>query len=195
MLIATFFIVLLPAVTVPTISSYDSFVFRNVLGVYSLMPTSLRHLFLKWTPVFDLTKYRKLVLLLIVLLNPNAPRSLRNTFYFLSDSRGPLGRFTRASLCDLKVPFPHSNSGKRTLAYSATKLLNDLSSDLKEFSISSSSLICKFPPASLKSKLQSLFLSRLSSAKHLKELLCSTCRYSINFHCFSYSYHNYYYVF
>ena len=172
MLIGTLFIVLLPGVTVPTISSYDSFVFRNVLGVYSLMPTSLRHLFLKWTPVFDLTKYRKLVLLLIVLLNPNAPRSLRNTFYFLSDSRGPLGRFTRASLCDLKVPFPNSNSGKRTLAYSATKFLNDLiSSDLKEFSISSSSLICKFPPASLKSKLQSLFLSRLSSAKHLKELL------------------------
>ena len=106
MLIATLFIVLLPGVTVPTISSYDSFVFRNVLGVYSLMLTSLRHLFLKWTPVFDLTKYRKLVLLLIVLLNPNAPRSLRNTFYFLSDSRGPLGRFTRASLCDLKVPIP-----------------------------------------------------------------------------------------
>ena len=60
--------------------------------------------------------------------------------------------FTRASLYDLKVPFPHSNSGKRTLAYSATKLFNDLSSDLKEFSISSSSLISKLPPASLKSK-------------------------------------------
>ena len=56
----------------------------------------------------------------------------------LSDSRGSLGCFTRASLYDLKVPFPHGNSGKRTLAYSATKLFNDLSSDLKEFSISSS---------------------------------------------------------
>ena len=44
-----------------------------------------------------------------------------------------LGSFTRASLYDLKVPCPNSNSGRRTLAYTATKLFNDLSSDLKEF--------------------------------------------------------------
>ena len=110
-------------------------------------------LFLKlnWIPVFDLIKYRKLFLLFIVLLNPNAPKCLRNRFQFLCDSRGPLGRFTRASLYDLKVPCPHSNSGKRTLAHSATKLFNDLSSDLKEFSISSSPLIFKFLSSSLKS--------------------------------------------
>ena len=56
-------------------------------------------LFLKlnWIPVFDLIKYRKLFLLFIVLLNPNAPKCLRNRFQFLCDSRGPLGRFTRAS--------------------------------------------------------------------------------------------------
>ena len=97
-------------------------------------------LFLKlnWIPVFDLIKYRKLFLLFIVLLTPNAPKCLRNSFQFLCDSRWVLGRFTRASLYDLKVPCPHSNSGKRTLAYSATKLFNDLSSDWKEFSISSS---------------------------------------------------------
>ena len=114
-----------------------------------------------------------------------APKYLRNRFQFLCDSRGPLGRFTRASLYDLKVPCPHSNSGKRTLAYTATKLFNDLSSDLKEFSISSSPLIFKFLPSSLKSKLRSLFFSRLSSAEHLEDLLCSTCRYSIHCHCFS----------
>ena len=127
-------------------------------------------LFLKlnWIPVFDLIKYRKLFLLFIVLLNPNAPKCLRNRFQFLCDSRGPLGRFTRASLYDLKVPCPHSNSGKRTLAYTATKLFNDLSSDLKEFSISSSPLIFKFLPSYLKSKLRGLFLSRLSSAEHLE---------------------------
>ena len=44
---------------------------------------------------------------------------------------------------------PHSNSGKRTLANTATKLFNDLSSDLKEFSISSSPLILKFLPSLL----------------------------------------------
>ena len=106
-------------------------------------------------------------------------------FNFFCDSRRPLGSFTRASLYDLEVPCPHSNSGKRTLAYSATKVFNDLSSDLKEFSISSSPLIFKFLPSSLKSKLRSLFFSRLSSAEHLEDLLCSTCRYSIHCHCFS----------
>ena len=64
--------------------------------------------------------------------------------------------------------------------YTATKLFNDLSSDLKEFSISSSPLIFKFLPSSLKSKLRSLFFSRLSSAEHLEGLLCSTCCYSIH---------------
>ena len=61
-------------------------------------------LFLKlnWIPVFDLIKYRKLFLLFIVLLNPNAPKCLRNRFQFLCDSRGPLGRFARASLYDLR---------------------------------------------------------------------------------------------
>ena len=75
------------------------------------------------------------------------------------------------TLYDLKVPCPRSNSGKRTLAYTATKLFNDLSSDLKEFSISSSPLIFKFLPSSLKSKLRSLFFSRLSSAEHLEARL------------------------
>ena len=128
-----------------------------------------------WIPVFDLIQYRKLFLIFIVLLNPNAPKCLRNRFQFLCDSRGPRGRFTRASLYDLKVPCPHSNSGKRTLhlAYTATKLFNDLSSDLKEFCISSSPLIFKFLPSSLKSKLRSLFFSRLSSAQHLEDLLLS----------------------
>ena len=54
--------------------------------------------------------------------------------------------YTRASLYDLKVPYPHGNSGKRTLAYSATKFLNELSSDLKEFSTSSSPPTFKFLP-------------------------------------------------
>ena len=105
-------------------------------------------LFLKlnWIPVFDLIKYRKLFLLFIVLLNPNARKCLSNRCQFLCDSRGPLGRFTRASLYDLKVPCPHNNSGKRTLAYTATELFNDLSSDLKEFSISADIYLNFFPP-------------------------------------------------
>ena len=95
--------------TVPTISSYDSFVFKNVLGVYSWMPTSLGHLFLYFKTQMDPRFF--------ISLNTG------NLFFFssfssiwmLPDSCGPLGRFRRASLYDLKAPVPHSNSGKRTL--------------------------------------------------------------------------------
>ena len=86
-----------------------------------------------------------------MLLNPNAPNGLKNRFLFLSDLRGPLGRFTRASLYDLKVPFPHRNSGKRTQTYTSAKHFNDLSSDLKEFSTFPSLLISKSFLSSLKS--------------------------------------------
>ena len=74
------------------------------------------------------------------------------------------------SLYDVKVLYPHGNSEKYTLAHSATKLFNEHSSNLKEFS-SSSLWTFKFHPSSLKSKLQNLFLLCLSSAEHLEDLL------------------------
>ena len=107
-------------------------------------------------PVFYLIKYKKAFLLFSILRNPNAPNYLRNRFQFLSDSRGPLGRYIWASLFNLKVPYPQVNSGKRTLAYSATKLFNELSSDLKEFSTSSSPPTFKFLPSFHKSNLRNL---------------------------------------
>ena len=136
-----FIFVLLPGETAPTISSYDSFVFRSVLGVYSLMPTSLRLLFINvwnWrgspffislnTGNFFFSAFSFIPMLLI---------ASGTDFDFLFDSRGPLSCYTRASLFDLKVPYPQCNPGKRTHAYSATKFFNDL----KEFSASSSPLL------------------------------------------------------
>ena len=183
MLKTTSFIVLLPGETAPTISSYDSFVFRSVKGVYSLMPTSLRFLFINFwnwngSPFFDLIKYRK-IFLFSILLNPNATNCLRNRFQFLFDSRGPLSRYTRASLFDLKVPYPQGNSEKSTLAYSAIKFFNDL----KEFSTSSSPPTFKFLPSSLKCKWRNLFLSRLSSVETLEDLLWSIYCYCIHCKC------------
>ena len=125
------------------------------------------------------------LLITSLLLNPNAPNCLRSRFQFLSDLRGPLGRFTRAPLYDSRVPFSHSNSGKSTLAYTDTKLFKDLSSDLKEFSTLPSLLTSKSSLPSLKSKLRNLFLSRLFSAEHLEDLLCWNCRYSLHCNCFS----------
>ena len=153
------------------------------------MPTSFRFLFLyflklKLIPVFFKIKYRKDFLLFSILRNPNAPNYLRNRFQFLSDSREPLGPFTRASLFNLKVPYLQGNSGERTLAYSATKLFNKLSSDLKEFSFFFCADI-KFLPSFPRSDLRNLFLSRLSSVEHLEDLLCLIYCYSIHCKCSS----------
>ena len=104
-----------------------------------------------------------------------------------------LGRLTRACLYDLKVTYPHSNSGKRAHIglHSASKLLNDLNSDLKEYSTAFSLQTPKSFNSilsSIKGKLRNLFLSRLSSAEHLEDLiLCLNCPCSIYCNCFSYS--------
>ena len=91
--------------------------FRSVLGVYSLMPTSLRLFFslflkLKWIPFFDLIKYRKIFMLFSILLNPNAPNCLGKRFQFLSDSRKleNCNRLLRLPLNKVIHSFIHSYS-------------------------------------------------------------------------------------
>ena len=113
--------------------------------------------------MFDLIKYRTIFLLFNFLLNPSAPKCLKNGFQLLSISREPLGHLTRASLYDLKVRYPHSNSGKRTLAYSASKHFNDLNSEHREYFTASSpqtSRSLNSILSSIKCKLGNLFLSR-----------------------------------
>ena len=151
MLTTTLLIVLLPGVTTPT-----NLLFRLVglqrrarlilLDVdFSQVSISLFSK-LKWIPVFYLIKYRTIFLLFNFLLNLRAPKCVKNRFQLLSVSRGPLGHLTRASLYDLKVPYPHSNSGKRTLAYSASKHFNDLNSHLREYFTASSPRTSKSSP-------------------------------------------------
>ena len=80
---------------------------------------------LKWLPVFDLKKLKKLLLLFTILSNPDASLCLKRKFNFLSSVRST-GLRTRACAFNLQVPYPRSNSGKRTFAYSATTLFNCL---------------------------------------------------------------------
>lgn len=79
--------------------------------------------------IFDLIKLRKLVLLFTILNNPDAPLCLKRKFNLLSSVRST-GLRTRACAFNLQVPFPRSNSGKRTFAYSATTPFNCRDSDL-----------------------------------------------------------------
>ena len=55
--------------------------------------------------------------------NPDAPLCLKRKLNFLSSVRST-GLRTRACAFNLQVPYPRSNSGKRTFAYSAATLFN-----------------------------------------------------------------------
>ena len=70
---------------------------------------------LKFIPIFDLIKFRKLLLLLNILINLNAPPSFKLMFKFLSATRQHAS--TRACLYDLKLPYPRTDFGKRTFLY------------------------------------------------------------------------------
>ena len=88
-------------------------------------------------------------LFLIILML--APLCLQRKFNFLSSVRST-GLRTRACAFNLQVPYPRSNSGKRTFAYSAATLFNCLDSDLKQIACVSPSCI--------------IYSSRLNNFKH-----------------------------
>ena len=95
---------------------------------------------LKWLPIVDLIKLRKLVLSFTILNNPDAPLCLQRKFNFLSSVLST-GLHTRACAFNLQVPYPPSNSGKRTFAYSDATLFNCLDSGLKQIACVSPSTI------------------------------------------------------
>lgn len=145
---------------------------------------------LHWMPIFHLIKTKVLMLLFNVLLNPVAPVCLKNLFTFISDLRGDSTRRTRASLYDLRVPYPRSESGKRTLAYTTSKLFNVLPSDFKQNLSSCYSSILSAESrsstlSSFKVRLRKMLLSKLATVDHLEDLLCSKCRYALNCTCYS----------
>ena len=90
--------------------------------------------------LIKLIKLRKLVLLFIILNNPDAPLCLQSKFTFLPSVRST-GLRTRACAFNLQVPYPRSNSGKRKFAYSAATLFNCLDTDLKQIACASPSCI------------------------------------------------------
>ena len=83
---------------------------------------------LKWLPIFDLIKLRKLF---SILNNPDAPLCLKRKFNSLSSLRST-GLRTRSCAFNLQVPFLRSNSENRTFAFSAATLFNCLDTDLKQ---------------------------------------------------------------
>ena len=77
---------------------------------------------------------------------------------------------TRVCAFILQVPYPRSNSGKRTFVYSAATLFNCLDSDLKQIACVSPSIIYSSSLNNFKHKLFILFLKFASNVSHLEEL-------------------------
>ena len=138
---------------------------------------------LKWLPIFDHIKLRKLVLLFIILNNPDAPLCLQRKFNILSSVRSTDLR-TRACAFNLQVPYPRSNSGKRAFAYSTATLFNCLDTDLKQIvRVSPSCIIYSSRLNNFKHKLFILFLKFASNVSHLEALTCYDCRFSLYCNC------------
>ena len=158
---------------------------RLILGADWHQPSVSLFAELKWLPIFLLVNLRKLVLLFNILNNHEAPTCLKQSFHFLS-SRRITGAITRACNLDLQLPFPRSNCGKRTFAFSVASLFNCLDSDLKKLlrspnpSTSFSTNLSAF-----KGKVLSLFHTFTSRASHLEDLFCPNCRYKLCCNCIS----------
>ena len=91
----------------------------------------------KWLPIFDRLKQKKLVLVFTILNNPDAPAlCLKRKFNLLSSVR-LTGLRSRAGAFNRQIPYPRSHSEKRSLAYSAATLLNCLDTDLTQIDPSS----------------------------------------------------------
>ena len=104
-------------------------------------------------------------------------------FNFLSSVRST-GLRTRACAFNLQVPYPRSNSGKRTFAYSAVTLFNCLDTDLKQIAcVSPSSIIYSSRLNNFNHKLLVLFLKFASNVSQHEELICYDCRFSLYCNC------------
>ena len=94
------------------------------------------------------------------------------------------GLRTRACAFDLQVPYPRSNSGKRTFVYSAATLFTCLDTDRKQIAcVSPSSIIFSSILNNFKHKLFILFLKFAGNVSHLEELMCYDCRFSLYCNC------------
>ena len=153
---------------------------RIILHADFSTPSVLLFSQIRIIPIFDLVKFRKLLLLINILTNPSAPSSFKQMFKFLSSIRQRA--LTRACAYDLQPPFPRTDSGKRTFQYSASILFNCLDSDCKQLAASPS---CS-SYTNAKQKIRKIFLNKLNLTNHIEDLFCINCKYLLNCNCIHY---------
>ena len=153
---------------------------RIILHADFSTPSVLLFSQIRIIPIFDLVKFRKLLLLINILTNPSAPSSFKQMFKFLSSIRQRA--LTRACAYDLQPPFPRTDSGKRTFLYSASILFNCLDSDCKQLPASPS---CS-SYTNAKQKIRKIFLNKLNLTNHIEDLFCINCKYLLNCNCIHY---------
>lgn len=135
---------------------------------------------LKWLPISDVVKIRKILTLYSIILDPFAPFCYKQKFQFLSQHRS---RQTRASTYNLIVPKPRSNSLKRTYGYLAPVLFNALDADLKQLAILPLTSSLQSRLLLIKFKLRAIFSSRLKRVDNLELLMCSNCKFCLFCNC------------
>ena len=155
---------------------------RIILDADFSTPSVLLFSQIRIIPIFDLVKFRKLLLLVNILTNPSTPSSFKQMFKFLSSIRQRA--LTRACAYDLQPPFPRTDSGKRTSLYSASILFNCLDSDCKQLAASPS--FSSYRPTNAKQKLRNIFLNKLNVTNHIEDLFCINCKYLLNCNCIHY---------
>ena len=137
---------------------------------------------LKWLPIFDLIKLRKLVLLFTILNNPDVPLCFQRKFNFLS-SLYLTGLRTRAWLLIFKFHALGLILESGHLLTLLPLFLIALTLILSKMRVSPSSIIFSSRLNNFKHKLFILFLKFASNVFHLEELMCYDCRFSLYCNC------------
>lgn len=122
---------------------------------------------LKWIPIVNLIKMRKLLLVFNVLKN-KAPYHLFNLFEFINETHNVR---TRSSLTNLKIPLVTTEVAKTKISYTGAMLFNSLPNNMKD--------IDNISPQSFKNFLKTYFLDLNCNVSHLEELYCRNCIHKI----------------
>lgn len=127
---------------------------------------------LRWIPIHNLIKMRK-ILLVFNTLKTSWPQDLCKLFSFLRDSHDVN---TRSSITDLKLPRVKTEMAKSKLSYCGAMLFDSLPDELK--GIDDHSL------SSFKSKLKEFFINLNFAVDHVNKFSCNSCKHVVKCRCY-----------
>lgn len=131
---------------------------------------------LKWIPIYNIIKMRK-ILLTFNSLKTSQPDDIRSLFTFRCESSSI---YTRSSLTDLEIPFVKTEIAKSKLSFSGASLFNSLPDDLK--------IIANYTVISYKKNLKKFFIDLNYKVDHVNKFSCNACKHVVLCRCVSYQF-------